>query len=78
MIASKRRKQPSTATYFDMSITDIGEELEGVIVEPEIIVHAGNRATLIRKAERELRQNHGILRPVVKTKAPSGKPGNKF
>jgi hypothetical protein len=66
-------------TYFNMSIVSVDKsELEGIISEPEIIVHAENRATLIRKAERELREKHNIQRPVVKTQIPSGKPGNKF
>jgi hypothetical protein len=66
-------------THFSMSIASVDEnELEGIISEPEVIVHGENRPTLIRKAERELREKHGIQRPVVKTSIPSGKPGNKF
>jgi hypothetical protein len=78
-ILSKRRKQQTIPTDFDMSINDIGEgELEGIVSDPEIVVHAQNRPTLIRKAERELREKHSISRPVVRTKVPSGKAGNKF
>jgi hypothetical protein len=47
MISNKRRKRGTVPTNFDMSISDIGEELEGIIVDPEVIVHGQNRATLI-------------------------------
>ena len=50
MINNKRRKKPAIPEHFDMSISDIGEELEGVILKPDVIVHAENRATLITKA----------------------------
>jgi hypothetical protein len=78
MLLSKRRKPITAPAYFNMSISDIGEELEGVVVDPEVVVHGQNRATLIRKSERELREKHHIRRPSVMTKIPSGKPGNKF
>lgn len=71
-------KDKKLGTYFNMSISDIGEELEGVIVKPDVIVHAENRATLIRKAERQLREKHQVSHPIVAAKVPTGKPGNKF
>lgn len=76
---NKRRKKETTATRVNMSIADIGEnELEGITSDPEVVIHADNRATLIRKAQRELREKHNIPRPVVMTKVPSGKCGHKF
>lgn len=78
MLGNNRRKMPGPATHFKMEISDIGEELEGIVTEPEVIVHGQNRATLIRKAERQLREKHGYQRPIVMTKTPTGKPGNRF
>lgn len=66
-------------TRFDMSITDLGGgELEGIITDPEVIVHGDNRPTLIRKSERQLREKHSVHHPEIKTKLPTGKPGNRY
>jgi hypothetical protein len=60
--------------YFDMAITYIGGgELEG-IVDPDsvnVIVHASNRATLVRKAKRELTEKDGFICPVINLPKPS-------
>lgn len=59
-------------THFNMVVSYAGEgELEGVIEIPEVIVHASNRATLIRKAARVLTEKHGFRCPVISIPAPS-------
>lgn len=45
----------------DMAISYIGNgELEGSIANPDVVVHATNRATLIRKAKRQLNEKYRI------------------
>jgi hypothetical protein len=61
-------------TVFEMSVTYAGEgELQGIIEAPEVIVHAGNRANLIRRAQRVLREKHGVRNPAISIPAPSNR-----
>jgi hypothetical protein len=61
--------------YFKMDISYVGDgELEGILHSNngvEIIVHARNRANLVRKARRVLHEKHGINNPICSIPKPS-------
>jgi hypothetical protein len=61
-------------THFAMAISYVGDgELEGIVdaKSVNVVVHAGNRATLVRKAKRELTEKHGFVCPVINLPKPS-------
>lgn len=61
-------------TPFNMSVSYVGDgELEGVVAmeSEDVIVHAYNRATLVRKTKRILTEKHGFMCPVINLPKPS-------
>lgn len=61
-------------TSFNMDISYIGGgELEGIVKSESVnvVVHAGNRATLIRKAQRILTEKYGFMCPIINIPKPS-------